>query len=99
MATYLVLNALVLAVVLLGLKFGGAWHFDKAIGFTLVILLLTTAIFDTVLIHYGMFAYAPESILGVYVGKAPIEDFFYAVLGAIFVPMLWKKLGRNHGKS
>lgn len=58
-------------------------------------LLLLTAIFDNLMIWAGLFSYNPAMILGIYVGLAPIEDFFYAILAAILVPILWQKTSGN----
>ena len=57
---------------------------------TLIALLVLTAIFDNIMIATGFFSYAPEKILGIFIGLAPIEDFMYAVLAAILVPALWR---------
>jgi len=57
---------------------------------TLVILTLLTAVFDSIIIWAGIVGYDTQKILGIYVGLAPIEDFFYAILAVILVPTLWK---------
>ena len=61
----------------------------KAWWLTLAILLVLTAVFDSLIIWAGIVGYDTQKILGLYVGKAPIEDFFYAVLAVIIVPALW----------
>ncbi|MGV9002200.1 MAG: lycopene cyclase domain-containing protein [Candidatus Saccharimonadaceae bacterium] len=58
---------------------------------TLAILLVLTLIFDNVAIGLGMFSYNPDRILGIYIGLTPIEDFFYALLACIIVPLLWER--------
>jgi len=55
----------------------------------LAILLALTAIFDSIIIGAGIVGYDTEKILGLYVGLAPIEDFFYAILAIVIVPALW----------
>lgn len=61
---------------------------------TFAILLALTLIFDNLAIWLGFFSYNPNLILGIHIGNAPIEDFMYAVLACIIVPLLW-----NHFKS
>jgi lycopene cyclase domain-containing protein len=61
----------------------------KAWWIALLVLLVLTAIFDSILVGIGIVGYDPQKILGLYVGYAPIEDFFYAVLAIIIVPALW----------
>ena len=56
---------------------------------TLVVLLVLTAVFDSIIVWAGIVGYDPQKILGLYVGFAPIEDFFYAILAVIIVPALW----------
>ena len=88
MFTYLILNIIFIALIVLLLhvyapKMLRAWYT------TLVVLLVMTAIFDNVIISLGIVAYNPSSILGLYIYKAPVEDFFYAVLAVYAVPALW----------
>ncbi len=61
--------------------------------FTLGALLVLTLIFDNLIIWAGIVGYDTSKILGIYAGVAPIEDFFYAVLAVIIVPVLWKQFG------
>jgi small toxic polypeptide LdrA/B/C/D len=65
----------------------------KVLGLTLAIMLVTTAIFDNVIIGVGLVAYDPSTLLGVYIGIAPIEDFAYTVAGVMILPALWILLG------
>jgi len=67
---------------------------------TLAVLVVLTAVFDSIIIWAKIVAYDTDKILGLYVGLAPIEDFFYAILAIIIVPTLWnlfepKKESRN----
>ncbi len=95
--TYLVLTVVVLALVaavcvpvLRRLPFAPlAW--------TGLILLAMTAVFDSAIVGYGLTVYDPETILGVYVGAAPIEDFGYTVAAVMIMPTLWTVLGRRSG--
>lgn len=61
---------------------------------TLVVLVILTSIFDNVIISLGIVRYHPEHILGLYIGRIPIEDFAYSIAAAFLVPLLW----RSHEK-
>ena len=92
--TYLILNVVFLAIIVFLLvqtyrKPSKAWYI------TLVILLGLTLVFDNVIIIAGIVGYDPAKLLGIYLGKAPIEDFFYAILAVIIVPVLWKRVGSS----
>ena len=60
-----------------------------AVGLSLLVLLTLTAVFDNVMIVSGLFDYGNQSLLGVRVGLAPIEDFTYPICAVLFVPALW----------
>lgn len=92
MATYIVLNLVFGVLVVIGLVLSQKLAWDRVVWVTLGFLLLTTAVFDSAIIAAGIVAYNPNKLLGFYVGKAPIEDFFYAVVAAVLVPSLWKLL-------
>ena len=62
---------------------------NKSWWITLAILLVLTAVFDSIIIWAGIVGYDTQKILGLYVGKAPVEDFFYALLAVLIVPTLW----------
>jgi lycopene cyclase domain-containing protein len=60
-----------------------------ALGFSLAVLLVLTAVFDNVMIASGLFDYGRQTLLGPRVGLAPIEDFSYPVCVVLFAPALW----------
>jgi lycopene cyclase domain-containing protein len=96
MTTYLVLNLVFLVVVVGGLlMWPSLVRFSKSFWLTLLILLVCTAIFDSLIISAGIVEYNPDKLLGIFIGSAPIEDFFYAVLACIIVPTVWIKLGER----
>jgi lycopene cyclase domain-containing protein len=66
---------------------------------TLCALLVTTAIFDNVIIGLGIVAYDPSHTSGITVGLAPIEDFAYAIAAAIGLPALWMLLPAREERS
>jgi len=90
MATYLLVN-LAFLIMIVGLFRVRIRKPTKVWVATLIVLLLLTAVFDTLIVGFGMVAYDPLKILGIKLGNAPIEDFFYAVLAAIIVPTLWQR--------
>lgn len=99
MATYVALNVVFLAVVLTVLKWRRLLVWNRSAIVTLLILIVCTAVFDSLMITAGIFEYAASKILGIYIGTAPIEDFVYALLAAVVVPALWKGFGLHDRKS
>ncbi len=95
MATYIVLNVMVLLAIWILLA---RWPCkpSRAWVFTLSVIVLLTLVFDNLLIWMDMFSYASEKILGYYVLLAPVEDFFYALVAVILIPALWHKFGGSH---
>lgn len=89
MATYLIVNVIFLVAVVVLLRVRRK-QFDVAFYITLTVLLLLTAVFDSLIVGLGIVGYNPDLLLGMYIGAAPIEDFFYAILAALIVPRLWK---------
>ena len=99
MATYIVLNTVYLVAVLAILKWRGLLVWNRSVVVTLCILVVCTAVFDSLMITAGLFEYAATKIIGVYIGTAPIEDFMYALLAVAIVPALWKGFGLYDRKS
>jgi len=103
--TYLLLNAVFLAVVALVagvamVRRSFSARFIAAVAVTLTLTLLLTAVFDNLMIGAGLFSYDPEHISGLFIGLAPIEDFAYPLAAAILLPALWvlsggTRLGRT----
>lgn len=67
-----------------------------AAGIALAVLLVLTAVFDTVMIAVGLVAYDPALLMGFRMGLAPLEDFAYPVAAAILLPAVWALLGTRH---
>lgn len=96
--TYLTLNIIFcMAVLLLVYKVLG--RPSKAWWITLACILVLTGIFDNLAIWLGLFTYAPDKILNISIGLAPIEDFFYALLVCIIVPALWKYFDKSQPQT
>ena len=64
----------------------------SAVGLAAIALLITTAVFDNVMIGVGLVAYNPDLISGAFVGVAPLEDFAYAIAAVVLLPSLWHLL-------
>ena len=96
--TYLVIN-LIFLVCITVLLLQHAVKPSKAWLITLVALLVLTAVFDNVIIGLGIVAYNTDKIMNIFVGMAPIEDFFYAALAVVIVPALWNLFDTKKGKN
>jgi lycopene cyclase domain-containing protein len=58
-----------------------------------LVLVVLTAVFDSVMISADLFRYDTGSLLGPRVLLVPIEDFAWPVAAAIALPGLWELLG------
>ena len=67
-----------------------------ALALAAVGVLILTAVFDTIMIAAGLFAYTDSHILGARIGLAPIEDFAYPLAAVILLPALWMRLRSRH---
>lgn len=98
MATYLTLNLLFIVAVIIVFRV----RFRRP-SITWIVMLCTliilTAVFDSIIIAAGIVGYDADKILGAYIIKAPVEDFFYAILAAIIIPTLWNRKGKPHVHS
>lgn len=95
---YLILNLVFLAVIGMSLVFFRT-QLNKQLLIALTIILSITAVFDSIFILLGIFEYEPTKILGIYIWKAPIEDFAYTVASILMVGVLWEyfeKKDRNN---
>jgi lycopene cyclase domain-containing protein len=86
--TYLIVNVVFLVCIVV-LFMQHLAKPSKSWWITLLVLLILTAVFDSILVGMSIVGYNPDRILGIYIGNAPIEDFFYAVMAVIIVPALW----------
>ena len=96
--TYWALNAIFLAAVAAVAlaavlsKRAPRW---RSVGLVLLVVLLTTAIFDNLMIAVGLVGYDEAKISGVFVGVAPLEDFAYALAAVVLLPCLWTLLEKR----
>jgi len=63
------------------------------------ILLVLTALFDNVMIGIGLVGYNRRLISGVFIGRAPIEDFAYTVAAVVLLPSVWTLLTRRSQRA
>jgi lycopene cyclase domain-containing protein len=91
--TYALLN-LIFVIPVLVMLFAYRWlaHWST-LCYTLVALLLMTAVFDNFIVGSGIVAYDPSLLSGLFIGFAPIEDFAYTIVAAVLIPMTWWWLG------
>ena len=106
--TYWALNAIFLAVVvaalaaasILGRRRVGRRRLSwPALGITLAVLLLMTALFDNAMIGIGLVAYDESLISGAFIGIAPLEDFAYAVAAVSSMTCRWGINSRSVGRG
>ena len=91
MATYIILNTIFIVTVALLLRV--PLHRPSKSWFaSLAVLLLMTAVFDSLIVGFAIVVYDPARLLGIYISKAPIEDFFYALLAMLIVPLIYNRL-------
>jgi lycopene cyclase domain-containing protein len=66
---------------------------------TALVLLALTAVFDNVIVGLDIVAYDGEKISGIMLGKAPIEDFAYALGAVMLIPAVWTWLGTSRSRT
>lgn len=86
--TYLIINLVFIIMVLLLLRI--KIRVSRPIVVTALVLLVLTAIFDSVLVSIGIVGYDESKILGLRIGNAPVEDFMYTILAVLMIPGLWQ---------
>jgi lycopene cyclase domain-containing protein len=89
--TYLALNLVFMLVAFVSLILISRKNPWRAIGFTMIWMILMTLVFDNVIIALGIVGYDENKISGLLLGLAPIEDFSYTVVSVLAVGILWQK--------
>ncbi|MBU1586753.1 MAG: lycopene cyclase domain-containing protein [Actinobacteria bacterium] len=97
--TYWTLNAIFLAVVAVAALVARRRVRWAAVGITLAILLVMTAVFDNIMISVGLVAYNESLISGAFLGVAPLEDFAYTIAAVVGLPSLWALLGPSRASG
>jgi lycopene cyclase domain-containing protein len=59
------------------------------------VLLVLTAVFDSLMIAADLFRFDESRLLGWHVILAPVEDFAWPLASALALPALWELLGRR----
>ncbi|WP_400998029.1 lycopene cyclase domain-containing protein [Agromyces sp. GXQ0307] len=62
------------------------------------VLLVLTAVFDSLIVGTGIVAYDDEHRSGWTVGLAPVEDFLYPLAGVLLLPAVWSLSARANRK-
>ncbi len=93
--TYLALNVVFMLIAFVTLNLFSRKSPWRAIGFTLFWMLLTTLVFDNVIIALGIVGYDETKISGLLLGLAPIEDFAYTVVSVLAVAIIWTRVTRS----
>jgi len=95
--TYLVLNSVFILIAYLFIGRVKARRSRTQLLIALAHVLILTAVFDSLIILAGIVAYDTSKISGLMGGLAPLEDFAYAIVAVIFVPLLWTLVGSKKG--
>jgi lycopene cyclase domain-containing protein len=93
--TYLALNLTFMFIAFVILNLVSRKSPWRAIGFTMLWMLLVTLVFDNVIIGLEIVGYDKSKISGILLGLAPIEDFAYTVIAVLAVSIIWTKLTKE----
>ena len=93
--TYLALNMTFMLIAFVVLNLVSRKSPWRAIGFTMLWMLLVTLVFDNVIIGLEIVGYDKTKISGILLGLAPIEDFAYTVVAVLAVSTIWTKLTKE----
>jgi lycopene cyclase domain-containing protein len=93
--TYLALNVTFMFIAFVILNLVSRKSPWRAIGFTMLWMLLVTLVFDNVIIGLEIVGYDKSKISGILLGLAPIEDFAYTVVAVLAVSIIWTKLTKE----
>lgn len=91
--TNIVLNLVVVALVAVATAWTLRRHRAGPLLWTAAVMVVLTLVFDTIMIGVGLYTYAPDKILGIYLAGAPLEDFAYPVAAVLLVPAVWTWVG------
>lgn len=88
--SYLILNLVFLLLIGVCLVVFTKQKPRNALWLTLIVLLVITALFDSLFIVLGIFEYEASKILNLFIWKAPVEDFAYTVASVFIVGLTWE---------
>lgn len=58
-------------------------------------LAVLTVVFDSLMIHFGLFSFEDSALSGVFLWLAPIEDLSYPLACALALPAVWVLMRRR----
>ena len=93
--TYLALNMTFMLIAFVTLNLVSRKSPWRAIGFTMLWMLIVTLVFDNIIIGLEIVGYDKTKISGILLGLAPIEDFAYTVVAVLAVSIIWTKLTKE----
>ncbi|MCX6497074.1 MAG: lycopene cyclase domain-containing protein [Rhodoluna sp.] len=93
--TYLALNMTFMFIAFVTLNLVSRKSPWRAIGFTMLWMLIVTLVFDNIIIGLEIVGYDKTKISGILLGLAPIEDFAYTVVAVLAVSIIWTKLTKE----
>jgi len=93
--TYLALNLTFMLIAFVTLNLVSRKSPWRAIGFTMLWMLLVTLVFDNLIIGLEIVGYDKSKISGILLGLAPIEDFAYTVVAVLAVSIIWTQLTKE----
>ena len=93
--TYLALNMTFMFIAFVTLNLVSRKSPWRAIGLTMLWMLLVTLVFDNIIIGLEIVGYDKTKISGILLGLAPIEDFAYTVVAVLAVSIIWTKLTKE----
>jgi lycopene cyclase domain-containing protein len=79
MYNYLILDAVFIVLALVISFYTLPNHYPKRWVVMFLVMIMMTVVFDSLIIGLGIVKYYPEHMLGITIGKAPLEDFGYTV--------------------
>lgn len=90
--TYGIFLGLFLGVPLLALLFLTHRHLSRALLVTLLLVsalaVLYTGPWDNLIVSNGVWSYAPRQILGIVIGRVPLEEYVFYVLQVFLTGLL-----------
>ena len=95
MATYIIINIIFLCLIAVFIWRLKTSRLAASLIIMISILLILTAIFDSLIIYFGIVGYDHTKISGLFIGLAPVEDFAYALAAGLLIPTLWRRLNKK----
>lgn len=94
---FLTASALVALLAAVVRRPGRSWWWCTAA--VALVLLVLTAVFDSLMIAADLFRFDESRLLGWHVGLAPVEDFAWPLASALALPALWELLSRTPSRE